>query len=170
MSGMNNIKTRNMIITALLTALGIMIPIVFTFLRVVLPPAFTATLGAHVPVMTAMFISPLSAIFVAIGTTVGFLFTGLPPVVTARAATHIIYAVVGAYMVRKRANIIIIGAVTMLIHGIFEALVVIPFLAADENLIYSAFYVTGLGTIIHHIIDFVIALGVVSALRTAKLI
>ena len=79
------LKTRDMVITALLIAIGIIIPIYFGFLRVILPPAFTATLLAHVPIFISIFISPWSAIFTAIGTTIGFAASGLDPVVTARA-------------------------------------------------------------------------------------
>jgi len=173
-------KTRDMVITALLTALSILIPTAFTFLRVVLPPAFTATLMAHVPVVVAMFISPFSAAFVAIGSAFGFFLTGLPPVVTARAATHIIFAVVGAYMLKKMhggalAKLIWVGFVTMILHAIMEAAVVIPMMfivteSPDPAVIYTAAYVTGVGTLIHHAIDYVIAIGVVSALSKAKLI
>jgi len=177
---MNKNKTRDMVITALLTALTILIPTAFTFLRVVLPPAFTATLMAHVPIVVAMFISPFAAAFVAIGSALGFLLTGLPPVVTARAATHIVFAVVGAYMLKKMhckpiMKLIWVGLVTMILHAVMEAAVVIPMMFIiqenpDPAVIYTASYVTGVGTLIHHAIDYVIALGVVSALAAAKLI
>ena len=49
---MNN-KIRQMVYAGLLTALAIIIPIQFGFLKIIIPP-FTATLAAHVPMMLAM--------------------------------------------------------------------------------------------------------------------
>ena len=67
---MNN-KIRQMVYAGLLTALAIIIPIQFGFLKIIIPP-FTATLAAHVPMMLAMLISPAVAIVVGIGSTIGF--------------------------------------------------------------------------------------------------
>lgn len=167
-------NTKDMVITALLIALGIIIPTAFTALRVILPPAFTATITAHVPIFIAMFISPVSAVFTAIGTTLGFLLTGLDAVVTARAGSHIIFAVVGAYMIQKNTSITIVGITTALLHAICEALVVLLFLSmgwtsgAESSIFEMAFYVTGVGTLIHHIIDYIIAIILVKALAKTK--
>ncbi len=169
-------NTKDMVITALLIALGIIIPTAFTFLRVILPPAFTATLTAHVPIFISMFISPVSAIFTAIGTTLGFLLTGLDPVVTARAGSHIIFAVVGAYMIQKNLSITLVGIVTTLLHALCEALVVLLFLSmgwtkgAESSIFQMAFYVTGVGTLVHHIIDYIIAIILVKALSKMKML
>jgi niacin transporter len=146
-----------------------MIPTAFGFLRVTLPPAFTATLAAHVPVFIAMFISPGSAIFTAIGTAIGFLVAGLDMVVVIRAASHIIFALVGAYMFKKRIGIVTIGTVTALLHAAFEALTVYVFLAlgwttSGDSFVKVAFYTTGLGTILHHAIDYIIAVVLIKAL------
>ena len=172
---MNKTKISNMIITALLTAFAIIIPVAFGFLRVYIPPAFTATLTLHVPIMVAMFISPVSAVFVAAGSAIGFIFTGLPPVIAARAGTHILFALVGAVMIRKMApfsiaKLIIIMLVTMPLHSLAEIFVVIPFLGEGETVLYSAFFVVGVGTAIHHMLDYIITIGVLSALSRAKLI
>ena len=165
-------KTREMVLTALLIALGIIIPIYFGFLRVVLPPAFTATLMAHVPIFIAMFISPWSAVFTAIGTTAGFAFAGLSPVVTARAASHIVFAVV----IRRRWNLVAVGVVTALLHALFEGLTVYVFLkfglmaATESSFVSAAFYVTGVGTLIHDTIDYIIACLIGLALAKAHII
>ncbi len=170
------IKTKDMVLTALLIAIGIIIPVYFGFLRVILPPAFTATIMAHVPIFIAMFISPWSALFTAIGTTLGFWFT-TSPVVTMRAASHVIFALVGAFMVKKNYNLISVGIITALLHAVFEGLVVYVFLAMGltapnegEALLYTAFYVTGIGTLIHDLIDFIIACGLGFALAKAKML
>ena len=68
---MNN-RIKEMTYAGLLTALAIIIPIQFGFLKIYIPP-FSATLTAHVPMMLSMFISPFAAIVVGIGSTLGFL-------------------------------------------------------------------------------------------------
>ncbi len=167
-------NVKDMVITALLIAFGIIIPTMFSGLRVYIPP-FSATLTAHVPVFIAMFISPMSAIFTSIGTTIGFIFAGLDPAVTARAFSHIIFAIVGAFMIKKGVSIVLTGIVTMILHAVFEALVSLLFLSAgwstsNGNMLYIAFYVTGIGTLIHHIIDYIIAVILVTALAKTKAI
>ena len=169
------LSTKNMVITALLIAFGIIIPTAFGFLRVVLPPAFTATITAHVPIFVAMLISPASAIFTAIGTAIGFLISGLDMVVTARAASHIVFAVVGAYMIKKKVNIAAVGAITAVVHAICEAIVVYVFLSlgwttSNDSFVKIAFYTTGIGTLIHHTIDYIIAIILVKALAKTKAI
>lgn len=169
-------NTKEMVLTALLIALGIMIPVYFGFLRVVLPPAFTATLMSHVPIFIAMFLSPWSALFTALGTTLGFIFAGLSPVVVARAASHLIFALVGAFMIKKRYNLILTGIVVALLHAFFEAITTYLFLvlglmpAGDSSFVVSAFYVVGIGTLIHNTIDYVIACLIGFALTKAKVI
>ncbi|MBQ2614655.1 MAG: ECF transporter S component [Clostridia bacterium] len=172
----HQLKTKDIVLTALLIAIGIIIPVYFSFLRVTLPPAFTATIMAHVPIFIAMFISPWAALFTAIGTTLGFLFT-TPLVVAIRAASHVIFALVGAWMIQKRYNLILVGVVTALLHAVFESLVVYLFLvlgftpaAEGTPILVAAFYVTGVGTLIHDIIDYVIACGVGVALVKAKML
>jgi len=156
-----------MMVTALLIGLAIIIPVIS--FRIDLPP-FSATVASHVPIIIAMFISPFSALFVAAGSALGFFFRGVPMVIVARAATHVIFAAAGAYMVRKRFNVVLTGALTMLIHALAEAVVVIPFLSPEQNIIYFAFYVTGVGTALHHVLDYIIAFGVLSALSASKAI
>ena len=97
------LKTRDMVVSALLIAIGILIPMIFTGLpfRIVVGP-YSATLMAHVPVIIAMFISPWTAVFTAVGTTIGFFFTA-PVVVAVRAASHIVFAVMGAFLIRKKS-------------------------------------------------------------------
>ncbi len=166
------ISTKNMVITALLIAFGIIIPTAFGFLRVVLPPAFTATLTAHVPIFIAMFISPMSAIFTAIGTAIGFLVAGLDMVVVVRAASHIVFAIVGAYMIKNKSGLILTGVVTAILHALFEAIVVYLFLAlgwttSSDAFFKVAFYTTGIGTLVHHAVDYIIAVVLAKALSKA---
>lgn len=171
----NKLSTKNMVITALLIAFGIIIPTAFGFLRVILPPAFTATITAHVPIFVAMFISPVSAIFTAIGTALGFLLAGLDMVVVIRAASHIVFAIVGALMINKKMSILSIGIVTAILHALCEAIVVYIFLAlgwttSADSFVKIAFYTTGVGTILHHIIDYIIAVILIKSLAKTKAI
>jgi niacin transporter len=71
---------------ALLIAIGFVIP-VFSPVKILLEPA-SYTLASHVSIFIAMFISPFIAVVVSLGTTLGFLVGGFPPVIVLRAATH----------------------------------------------------------------------------------
>ena len=59
-----------MTMTALLTAIAILIPIVMPF-KIVIPPA-SYTLGSHIAIFIAMFLSPLMAVFVILASSFGF--------------------------------------------------------------------------------------------------
>ena len=95
-------KTRSLTISALLIALGITIPMFMP--KVIIPPA-SYTLASHVPVFIAMFISPMTAVSVALGTALGFLITTTPEI-AARALSHVIFAWVGSEYIRKHPSII----------------------------------------------------------------
>jgi len=153
-------KPRDLALAILLTAVAIIIPTVFTFLRVSIPP-FTATLASHVPSMLAVFISPAVAVRGGPGATLGFLIaTG--PVIAARAFIHVIWGYVGAVMIRNGANPwFTLFVPVMLIHAIGEALIVVPF---GYNL-YDAGVVVGVGTAIHNTVDVLITMAVVALLR-----
>lgn len=160
------ISTKDLVTTALLIAIGILIPIVFTPLRIVVGP-FTATLTAHVPVIIAMFISPWAAIFTAIGTAIGFLFSS-PLVVAARAASHLIFAIAGAFLIQKRCNLILTWLVTVVLHAVFEAIVVWLFFLGGQQppAGYSSIVmvmITAIGTVGHHTVDYIIAYVIMAA-------
>lgn len=63
-------SVKRLTISALLIAMGIIIPMVMP--RITIGPA-SFTLASHVPVFIAMFISPVVAIAVSLGTGFGFL-------------------------------------------------------------------------------------------------
>ncbi|HEX6988679.1 MAG TPA: ECF transporter S component [Bacillota bacterium] len=153
-------KPRDLALAILLTAVAIIIPTIFTFLRVSIPP-FTATLASHVPSMLAALISPAVAVLVGLGATLGFLIaTG--PVIAARAFIHVIWGYVGAVMIRRGANPwFTLFVPVMLIHAIGEAVVVVPF-GYD---LYNAGLVVGVGTVIHNTVDVLITMAVVALLR-----
>ena len=169
-SRMQSVQT--MTITALLCAIGIVIPMVFP--KIVIGPA-SFTLGSHVPVFLAMFISPAVAVAVALGTTLGFFFSGLPLVVTLRALSHIVFLLIGSVMLQKRPaamtfspGSLFFGLLLSAIHAACEAAVVTLFYFGGRltSATYSSGYVAsvlllvGLGGLVHSMVDFGISVAV----------
>ncbi|MBR2476571.1 MAG: ECF transporter S component [Clostridia bacterium] len=171
---MNNRKrtTQELTLTALLTALAIVIPL---YMPVKAPPfgPFTATLASHTPTIIAMFISPMSAIVTSLGSAFGFLFA-YNPVVSARAAMHVVFALTGALMIRKRMNFFLTVAVTLVLHTLSDMgivwLIAAPLgmgeiLKGEGMAIAQA--VIGVGTSLHHIVDYAIAMAIIAPLSKA---
>ncbi|WP_294371968.1 ECF transporter S component [uncultured Clostridium sp.] len=161
---MNN-KIKQMVYAGLLTALAIIIPIQFSFLKIFVPPAFTATLAAHVPMMLSMLISPFVAVIVGVGSTIGFAMTGLPAVVVARAATHIVVGFIGAKIILRNRSYAQAVIITAPIHGFLEMIVAIPFIGLTVN---WALIVTLVGSMVHHMVDGIIAYAVVKAVAKSR--
>lgn len=157
-------SARELAVGALLTALALVIPLVFKgWLQVYVPPlGLSATLASHVPSMLAMFISPLVAALVGIGSTLGFAMT-LPPVIAARAASHIVFAVVGAYLYRGGMRPAWVLTAVLPIHAALEGLAVWAFVQQTE----AALAVAGL-TALHHAADAIITTSVAAALWRAN--
>ena len=165
---MKSAKVRENTIVALLVAMAVVIPM-YSF-KLVIPP-FSMTLGAHIPVFIAMFISPYAVVLATIGNVFGFLPLG--PVVMARAATHLIFGLVGAYMLHKKRNYLIVIGATMLIHAIAESLVALGYMywtIANGQAAEASTWLVFFGTIVHHAIDFAIATPILIALSKAKYI
>jgi len=175
-------NTKNLVISALLTAIGILIPIVMQppFKILIEPASFT--LASHVPVLISMFVSPLSAVIVSIGTALGFLIAGMPIVIVLRALSHIIFAVIGALLIykgivdtKKVSHLTLFCLLIAVIHAASEVLVVLPFyfgggLTAgfyDKGFLTGIIGLVGVGTMIHSSIDFIIAIFVVKVLERA---
>ncbi|GAA4655300.1 hypothetical protein GCM10023142_24380 [Anaerocolumna aminovalerica] len=165
-------KVQIIAIAALLCALGILIPMIAP--KIVIEPA-SFTLASHVPVFIAMFISPAVAISVAFITGLGFLISGFPLVIVLRALSHAIFAVIGAYALKKNSNLIATGKSNFLfnlaiaiIHAISEVAIVTFFYWGssmtsayyDKGYLLSVVVLVGLGTVIHSMLDFTIALYV----------
>lgn len=166
----NNVNSKKIVLSALLCAMGIVIPM-FSPLKIVLEPA-SFTLASHVPIFIGMFISPKVALAVAIGTSAGFLFGGFPIVIVFRALTHGIFAFLGATFLKKYPDTLTSSKNSFayslsigIIHAICEVLVVVPFYTStnlaqgyyDKGFLFSVIVLIGLGTIVHSIIDLWIA-------------
>ena len=126
-------KTQFMTMTALLTAIAILIPIVMPF-KIVIPPA-SYTLGSHIAIFIAMFLSPLMAIFVILASSFGFLMAGYPMVIVFRAFSHIFFGTLGALYLQKFPDTLdkpksswIFNFVLAVVHALAEVLACIVFL------------------------------------------
>lgn len=167
----SNKKMYTMVLAALLSAIGILIPIIMPFKVTIEPASFT--LASHVPMFIAMYISPLVAIVVDIAASIGFAIAGFPPVVVLRAASQIVFLAIGAFWLKKHPNTIkkifpsiLFGLVCGVIHGVCEAVVSSFFYFG--HLLTSANYesgffravilLVGVGTVIHSMVDYFISL------------
>ena len=151
--------------TAMLIAVGVLIPMIFP--RVIIGPA-SYTLASHAAIFIAMFISPSVAVGVTLGTTVGFFLGGFPLVIVFRAASHIIWALPGAFYLSKidKFNISwvklrLFSVMIALVHGAAELGSVILFyfgtaFPENFNLPWLLAFM-GLGTVLHSMVDLEIA-------------
>lgn len=176
-------SVKRLTISALLIAMGIIIPMVMP--RITIGPA-SFTLASHVPVFIAMFISPVVAIAVSLGTGFGF-FLSATPIIALRALSHSIFAVIGAVILQKHPEILINkeGKFTLLngklqlfnvgigvIHSAAELVVVSVFYTMGNlpgtyytaGFMYSIFLLMGVGGLIHSLVDFSIAYFLASTL------
>lgn len=158
----SNIKS--ITIAGLLTALAIVVPLFMPKLPV--PQPFSVTPASHLAVILAMFVNPFTVICTVIGSTIAF-FAVLGPVVAMRAFSHIIFALVGCYLLKKRYNLFLTIIVTAVLHALGEIIVVSIFagLGMADGTSYFIWGVTGGITVLHHLFDFAISMVVYKALR-----
>lgn len=163
-------KLYHMVLAGILCAIGIVVPMFMP--RIVLGP-MSFTLASHVAVFLGMFISPAVAVAVCIGTTLGFFLT-TPAIIALRAASHIVFAAIGAFYLKKHPDTIekpvasaIFNFVIALMHAAAEMIVVTPFfmsgaLFTPEQLangfVTSVVLLVGLGTVIHSMLDYSISI------------
>lgn len=162
-------KVKIMTISALLCALGILIPMYFPSIRV--EPA-SYTLASHVPVIIAMFISPAVAVFVSIVSSIGFFIAGFPLVIVLRALTHFIFALTGALMLKKNRQLMhsvkstsLFAVIISFIHAAAEVAIVtyfywingMPISFYEKGFLISVILMVGVGTVLHSLLDFSIA-------------
>lgn len=167
---MNRIKT--MTIAALLCAVGILIPMYFP--KIIIGPA-SFTLASHVPIFIAMFISPTVAISVAIITTFGFFIAGFPLVIVLRALTHLLFAALGSYLLKRKGTLlnnmktaILYSFGISLLHALAEVVVVTFFFFGgkvseaflESGYVKSVLLMIGVGGLIHSMVDLSIAVFV----------
>ncbi|MPM62444.1 Niacin transporter NiaX [bioreactor metagenome] len=174
-----NAKLYRLVLAALLCAVGILIPMVSP-LKVVIPPVASYTLGSHVAIFIAMFLSPATAVAVSLITTLGFFLGGFPLPIVLRALTHVVFALVGSLWLKKRPDLlyhtkesILFCLVIALIHGACEVLVLLPLYfggslsaaAYESGFFLYLVVMIGVGSVIHSSADYVISLLVWRPLR-----
>jgi len=167
-----NYYIKNIVLSALLTALGIVIPMFMPKLQFDVFASYT--LASHLPLFIAVFISPLTALIVGAGTSIGFFIT-LPPVVGFRALSHIIWAVGGAWLIQRDEKIlksmpktITFGVIISVIHSILESIVVY-IMMPNFRTAGILMLVYGLGYVAHSLVDFALAVIVYKSLKKARL-
>lgn len=153
-------KVKKLTQTALLIAITILIPMVLP--KIPIGPAFTMTPASHVPMFLSMFLGPSAAAMVGLGSTVGFQLSGTPAPVVARASMHIIVGVFGSYLMKKNVSYVKVAAITAPLHGLAEAIVIIPLVGFNANS-----YIVALGTMFHHCVDVIITYPIAQALAKA---
>lgn len=174
---MKHWTTQKMTIAALLTAIGVAIP-VFSPLRFVLEPA-SFTLASHVAIFIAMLISPGVAVAVTAGTTFGF-FLSFPPVIALRAASHIVFAIVGGIYLQRNPGVLSLPVkirffsfLIGILHAVCEVAVVGAFYFGGgmgsgyyaQGFVHSVLLLVGVGSLVHSMVDFEIALALYKILR-----
>jgi niacin transporter len=137
----------------------LLIILVFSpFLKVAIPPFFTATLMLHVPLFLSYLISPTVSALVGVISAIGFMMTPLGPIVAFRALMHGVIGYMGGTMVKKGVKYPIALAATLPVHAVLEAIVVILATGLTAAAVSKAITVVAIGTAIHHSIDSVIAI------------
>ncbi|HFR3888266.1 TPA: hypothetical protein ACHVIB_001321, partial [Streptococcus suis] len=120
LSSKNSVKQLS--ISAILTAFAILIPLMMP-IKIIIGPA-SYTLASHIPLFIAMFISPATAIFVALGSSLGFFLAGFPIVIVFRALTHLFFLTLGAVLVKRfpilmdSKRFLLLGIGLNLLHGL----------------------------------------------------
>ena len=104
---------------------------------------------------------------------------GYPIVVVFRAFSHIIFGFLGALYLKKfpqtienHKSSLLFNFVLGLIHAIGEVLACVIFYSVTgedfQKLFYVLFVLVGFGTIIHSMIDYVIALTIFKSIRKIR--
>ena len=170
-------KIQMMSITAMLIAVGVLIPM-YSPVKIMLEP-MSFTLGSHIAIMIAMFVSPLSALGVALGTTAGFYLAGFTLPVVLRALTHVVWAYAGALYLKKHPDLFqspvktfVFNLAVAIVHAVLEVIIVMPLYTGYDasQLFYLLFVLVGVGSVVHSTVDFVLSLAVWKAVTASAAI
>lgn len=173
MPNQKHIKTVDVVLAALLTALSVLIT--FSPFKLPMPQPFSVTLGSHVPTMLALFINPFVAVLTVIGSCFGFWASTGNIIIVLRAAMHLLFSLVGWYMISKKGwNIFLAIIVTSLLHAGAEAVIVYfltPLIFSDKAAAVNSLTIMAfVGTLFHHFVDCAITAPILYALTRAHLI
>ena len=164
---MKNERIQKLCTAALLCAIGILVPLISP-VKIQIPP-MSFTLASHVALFLALFISPAVGVCVELGTTMGFLLAGFPPVVVVRAAVQIVFVWVGGVWLARKPSIMrtwtgkaVFGLALGLLHAVCEALAVTVFWFAgasyEGSFLYVVLGLVGVGTLLHSMVDYMLSL------------
>jgi niacin transporter len=153
-------------LSSVLAALAIAIPFAFrgTPLQIYIPAIqYSGTAASHVPSMIAILIGPSAAAIVGLASTIGFLAT-LGPVIAARAFIHVLWGIAAAlYFAKGGSYTKALFLIALPIHVLGEGLVVYslgPIFGVVKVAAEVAALWVSIGTLIHHVVDSIIALAV----------
>lgn len=174
----SNKKSTVISFSALLIAIGILIPIISPVKIIIEPASFT--LASHVPIFIGLFISPAIGAAVSLGTAAGFFLGGFPLTVVLRALSHVIFALIGGKFVyyhpnvlEKKINSFFFSLFLGLVHAVSEVMIVSLFYISGQSapedysngFFFSIFLLIGVGTVVHSMIDFSISKIVWTSLK-----
>lgn len=162
LSSKNSVKQLS--ISTILTAFAILIPLMMP-IKIIIGPA-SYTLASHIPLFIAMFISPATAIFVALGSSLGFFLAGFSIVIVFRALTHLFFLTLGVVLVKRfpilmdSKRFLLLGIGLNLLHGLGEYIVVMVLTSGQQT--SATYWITmlglvGVGSAIHGLLDFSLA-------------
>ncbi len=169
---MKRYNLKRLTITVMLSALGILIPLIMP--KIVIGPA-SYTLGSHVPIIIAMFLGWDIALMVGLSGGLGF-FLALGPIVSARAFSHLLWAIPGAFIIQLFKNSFrkwhfrfIFNIIISFFHALFECIVVLLFYTeklSDQNFLVTTILLSiGVGGFIHSMVDYEISSFVYGRLK-----
>jgi niacin transporter len=159
-------KTRELTLGALFGAMTLLIILVFSqFLKVSIPPFFTATLLLHVPLFLSMLVSPSAAAMVGLISAVGFMMTPLGPVVALRALMHTVVGYVGGSLVKRGMKFHYVLGITLPIHAFLEAGAVVLVMGLTPDALKYALTVVAIGTALHHTMDSFVAVFLTEVIK-----
>ncbi len=167
--------TKNIILAAVLSGLSLLFPLIFPRIDIGIT---SVTLFSHLAIMIGVFVNPFVAVFTCIGALGAFAITNAPPTVLARAASHIVFAVVGSVLFHygkgyKGISFYAVAGMITVLHAVFEMLAALFALllgAAGTLNAYQILIVVGVITCAHSLFDYAFAVLIYNALSAAKLV
>lgn len=172
----NKWTVQRLTVTALLIAIGIVIPMVMPGIYIE-PASFT--IASHVAIFIAMMIDPAVGAIVAAGTVMGFFLRGLPIVIPLRAASHIVFVLIGAFYLKRHPQTLrsvwksqVFSFIIAIIHSVCEIAVVFWFYFNGQMANFASVQMVvlflGLGSVVHSMVDFGIAYIIYQALHRVR--
>lgn len=155
---------RTQMYLAVLSGLTILFALIMP--KVILGP-FSATLGLHTPLFLSFIFGPFGGFLVGIISAFGFILTGLPLVIAARAAMHGFVGLFGGWLFASgKLSFFKILLVTAPLHALLESFIVLPF----GFTLYEGLVLVGAGTLLHHGLDGIISLVIYRKLKNSDIL